>query len=107
MESLTTDSAVGTMAADSAISRTRCGRRSPWRTAGCFADKSEGLKLYLPPPGGCRGLAQVGVCANAAGTSHMRAAYHTAQATTKSDMTHTHTGIEERASACRGSNGSS
>jgi hypothetical protein len=37
----------------------------------------------------------------------MRAAYHTAQATTNSDMTHTHTGIAERASARRGSNGSS
>jgi hypothetical protein len=31
------------------------------------------------------GLAYVGVCANCAGTSHIRAAYHTAQATTNSD----------------------
>jgi hypothetical protein len=37
----------------------------------------------------------------------MRAAYHTAQATTNNDMTHTHTGIAERASARRGSKGSS
>jgi hypothetical protein len=34
------------------------------------------------------GLQQVGVCANDVGTSHMRAAYHTAQATTNSDITH-------------------
>ena len=37
----------------------------------------------------------------------MRAAYHTAQATTNSDSTHTQVGIDERASARRGSNGSS
>src|SRR6185437_12523778 len=37
----------------------------------------------------------------------MRAAYHTAHATTKSDMTQTHTGIDDRASVRRGSNGSS
>ena len=32
----------------------------------------------------------------------MRAAYHTAQATTNSDITQTQTGIDERASARRG-----
>jgi hypothetical protein len=50
---------------------------------------------------------QAGVFAYGAGTSHTRAAYHTAQATTNSAITHTHTGIDERASAPRGSNGSS
>ena len=43
--------------------------------------------------------AYVGVFANAGGTSHILAAYQTAQATTKSAMTHTHTGMDERASA--------
>jgi hypothetical protein len=37
----------------------------------------------------------------------MRAAYHTAQATTNNDSTQTQAGIDERASARRGSNGSS
>src|SRR6185312_9612874 len=37
----------------------------------------------------------------------IRAAYHTAHATMKSDITQTQTGIDERASARRGSNGAS
>src|ERR1700734_2607657 len=63
---------------------------------------------YLPP-GACDTASRlkVGDAAYEAGTSHMRAAYHTAQATMNSDMTQTHTGIAERASARRGSNGSS
>src|SRR5580658_6767147 len=49
----------------------------------------------------------VGECANAAGTSHILAAYQTAQAMMNNDMTHTQTGIADRASARRGSKGSS
>ncbi len=49
----------------------------------------------------------MGVFAYDAGTSHIRAVYHAAHATTNSDITHTHTGIAERASARRASNGSS
>lgn len=49
----------------------------------------------------------VGVCENSAGTSHIRAAYQTAHATTNSERIQTQTGINERASARRGSNGSS
>jgi hypothetical protein len=53
------------------------------------------------PPNGYFGVARdrvlyVGVSAYSAGTSHMRAAYHTAHATRKSDITQTQTGMDER-----------